>query len=291
LGLLPYIYLGAAVLFAATGSAFIICEYDPFVSFFRRSGSFSMLSLGAGFLLLGVFVGRPYCRFLCPYGAMLRVISVFSKWNVTLSPQECIQCQICDVACPYGAIDDPAEASTAVKSNLGWAKWAFLLILAVLLAGGGGWLGGRLAIPLSRMHATVRLAERIAAEDSGKIADYSEGSLATNQVSAPVVSTREENARFSSKAFRRTGKPAPELTGEALRARRQFQTGGWLLGAFAGLIFGLKLAGVSLPKTQTIYEPNRSACVACGRCFTYCPNDLIRLKKLQRKKAVPATPA
>ncbi|MCL5098356.1 MAG: molybdopterin-dependent oxidoreductase, partial [Candidatus Omnitrophica bacterium] len=37
---------GAAVLFAATGSGFIICQYDPFVSFFRRSGSVNMLAIG-----------------------------------------------------------------------------------------------------------------------------------------------------------------------------------------------------------------------------------------------------
>jgi hypothetical protein len=34
LRLFAYAYLGAAVLFAATGSAFIICRYDPFVGFF-----------------------------------------------------------------------------------------------------------------------------------------------------------------------------------------------------------------------------------------------------------------
>ena len=71
LRLVPAIYLGAAVLFAATGSAFIICEWDPFMALFRRSGSTTMLGLGAGFLLLGIFVGTPYCRFLCPYGAFL----------------------------------------------------------------------------------------------------------------------------------------------------------------------------------------------------------------------------
>ena len=31
LSILPFIYLGAGVLFAATGSAFIICQYDPFI--------------------------------------------------------------------------------------------------------------------------------------------------------------------------------------------------------------------------------------------------------------------
>ncbi|MDC0584736.1 4Fe-4S binding protein, partial [Bacteroidales bacterium] len=35
LGLFPYIYLGLAVLYAATGTDFIICRFDPFVGIFR----------------------------------------------------------------------------------------------------------------------------------------------------------------------------------------------------------------------------------------------------------------
>ena len=66
LGLLAYVYLGAAVLFAATGSAWIICRYDPFVGLFRMISSANMLALSAGFLAVGLFIGRPYCRWLCP---------------------------------------------------------------------------------------------------------------------------------------------------------------------------------------------------------------------------------
>ncbi len=60
LRLLAYTYLGAAILFAATGSAFIICRYDPFVSFFRMSGRINVVILGASLLVIGMFVGRPY---------------------------------------------------------------------------------------------------------------------------------------------------------------------------------------------------------------------------------------
>ncbi len=94
LGLLAYVYLGAAVLFAATGSAFIICEYDPFVSFFRLNGSINMLVLGGSLLLIGMFVGRPYCRFLCPYGVLLRLMSRVSKWRITITPKNCIQSRL-----------------------------------------------------------------------------------------------------------------------------------------------------------------------------------------------------
>jgi len=75
LRLLAYVYLGAAVLFAATGSAFVVCRYDPFISIFRLTGGLNILILGGCLLLIGVFIGRPYCRFLCPYGVILRQFS------------------------------------------------------------------------------------------------------------------------------------------------------------------------------------------------------------------------
>ncbi|KAF0233767.1 MAG: 4Fe-4S ferredoxin iron-sulfur binding domain, partial [Prolixibacteraceae bacterium] len=63
LGLIPYLYLSLAVLFAATGTDFIICRYDPFVGIFRMDAKFHMVVLGIAFLLMGMFVARPYCRF------------------------------------------------------------------------------------------------------------------------------------------------------------------------------------------------------------------------------------
>jgi polyferredoxin len=44
------------------------------------TGSVFILSMGAAFILLGLFVGRPYCRFLCPYGALLK--SRFARLEV-----------------------------------------------------------------------------------------------------------------------------------------------------------------------------------------------------------------
>ncbi len=117
LGLLAYVYLGAAVLFAATGTAFVICRYDPFVGFFRLSASANMLILGACFLVVGVFVGRPYCRYLCPYGAILGLVSKVSKWHVKITPDICIQCRLCEESCPYGAIREPTVALSAARAS------------------------------------------------------------------------------------------------------------------------------------------------------------------------------
>jgi len=50
LGVFPYVYLGLAVLFAATGAGFIICQYDPFIGFFRFGADFNMVIFGFSML-------------------------------------------------------------------------------------------------------------------------------------------------------------------------------------------------------------------------------------------------
>ena len=117
LSVLPYIYLGAGVLFAATGSAFIICQYDPFVPIFRMSGRTLMVLSGAALLLLGVFVGRPYCRFLCPYGALLKLGAIVAKWRVRVTPDYCTQCRLCEASCPFGAMREP-EVQPSRRASL-----------------------------------------------------------------------------------------------------------------------------------------------------------------------------
>ena len=39
------------------------------------TGPADMLIVGGAFLVLGMFVGRPYCRYLCPYGRCWRPVS------------------------------------------------------------------------------------------------------------------------------------------------------------------------------------------------------------------------
>lgn len=257
LRLLAYIYLALAVLFAATGSAFVICRYDPFISIFRLSGSLNILILGGCLLLIGVFVGRPYCRFLCPYGVILRQLSRLSKWRVTITPDECIRCRLCEDSCPFGAIRKPAAQWPEQEYHIAKKRLAFLLLLLPVLVFLGGWAGSSLKGVTSRAHETVRLAEQIYLEEAGK----------TEEITDP------------STAFRATGQEIKELYEQASSIQARFELGGWILGGFIGLVIGLKLIGLSVWRQRTDYEADRASCLACGRCFNYCPREHIRLQK------------
>ena len=116
LGSLKYIYLVLAILYAtlpAITRDFIICRFDPFVGFFRGDGPAYMLITGGVMLILGMFVGRPFCRYLCPYGVLLSIVSRISWRGVTITPDRELDCGLCIEACPYGAI----EGMRAVRSS------------------------------------------------------------------------------------------------------------------------------------------------------------------------------
>ena len=257
LGIIPYVYLGLSVLAAATGAEFLISRFHPFLGFFRLSAQFEMIILGVIFLVAGIFIARPYCRFLCPYGALLRLMSKFSKWHLSITPDECIDCRLCEDSCPYGAIEKPTPEYDLENRSTGKRRLLILFVLVPILVSGGVFIGSRMDRILSYIHPTVRIAQRIILEDSGSVNDTT----------------------LESEAFRKTGQSVDDLLQEVRIIVEQFSFGGMLFGAFVGLMICLKLFGLSIWKRRKIYEVNRSDCLSCGRCFEYCPRDHTHIKK------------
>lgn len=270
LGVLPYFFLGAGILFAATGSAFLFCRHDPFIPLFRMNGNMLMVVVGVGFLALSMVVGRPYCRFACPYGALLRIASAASRWRVRITPDYCTQCRLCEESCPYGAIREPVQLPVDVGAVRPDRKRLALILaatpLAILLC---GWLGAELAVPFSQLHPTVALAE-----------DYFSP---TRPEAPPPVATPE------SLALERAAKDPEGLRTAAVQVRERFRTGGWWFGGWMALVVAVRLIVWSQRPQRTDFEPDRSACVACGRCYTSCPNERVRLGWLP-PEAIPPRP-
>ncbi|HNR33790.1 MAG TPA: 4Fe-4S binding protein [Candidatus Hydrogenedentes bacterium] len=249
LGMFAYAYLGLAVLGVATGAGFLICRFDPFIGFYRQGGSFNMLLAGGLLLLAGVFIARPYCRFLCPYGVLLRWASLYSRWHASITPAECIQCRLCEDSCPYNAIRMPTPEDRPENRRVGAQRLARLLLIAPVVVAFAAYVGFASHRFMARIHPTVWLAERVAAVERGEADD------------SPI----------DTEAFR-SGRESPaELYAHAETVRQRFKAGSALFGGFMGLALCGRLIRLSVIRTTNDYEPDRAACVSCARCFAYCP--------------------
>lgn len=249
LGLIPYLYLSLAVLFAATGTDFIICRYDPFIGIFRMDAMFIMIVLGIAFLLLGMFVGRPYCRFFCPYGVMLNWMSRFSKKHVTITPAECIQCKLCANSCPFDAIDFPTDEKEVVKSGLGPKRFIIYAVLIPVWVGLGVFIGAKSHTFLSKANPDVYLAELL--------------------ISKPEVKNDPDN--IDVQTFLSSGKTMETLVKEAEEIRQDFYIGSMIMGGFMGLVIGMTLLNTVVFRKRQDYVPHKGNCYSCGRCMDYCP--------------------
>ena len=249
LGMIPYLYLGLAVLYAATGTDFIICRYDPFVGIFRMDAPFTMIALGVGFLLVGLFVARPYCRFFCPYGVLLNWMSRFSRWHLSITPSNCISCKLCENSCPFDAINIPDHSIKKKDVSKNVNRFLIFALLIPLWMAVGVWVGHKSHVFMSKGHSKVYLAELL--------------------ISQPELKMDLDNLDIQ--AFLASGKSMDELVQEASLVRDKFRVGSWILGAFIGLVFGVKLLNQFVYRKREDYEPDRGECLSCGRCMDYCP--------------------
>ena len=245
----PFIYLGIAILFASTNSQFIICRYDPFVGIFRLDAPYTMIIFGVLLLLAGIFVNRPYCRFLCPYGVLLNIFSRFAGKHLTITPAECTNCRLCEEVCPYDAIIPSDTEQKREEPEKSRKRFILYFLLVPLFAAGGAFLLHNLAPALSGANSTVRLAREIRAEKKSGI----------------------ESALKDVVAFKESGKTESVLFGEEELIIRRFINASPWAGAFLGISFGIGMISFTIRSKRYEYKPHQGKCYSCGRCFKFCP--------------------
>lgn len=254
LNVIPWIYLGFALLYAATRSQFIICQFDPFIGIFRLGGELGMIIFGILLLLLSVVVSRPFCQFLCPYGALLSIFGKLSLKKMEVTQKGCINCMLCHNSCPVDALRPPYANKLTEDRSAGVRRLLLYFVLLPLLTLGGALLVGSNSEHLSRANRDVYLLDQIKAYEANP-----EGDMTLNVMT-----------------FHAMGRNVAELEAKVEGIQKQFDTYSYWVGALIGFVIGMKLINLSVKRSRKTYEIDHSACVACGKCFDYCPQNKIK---------------
>jgi NAD-dependent dihydropyrimidine dehydrogenase PreA subunit len=67
--------------------------------FFAEISSFALWTI-IFLMLASVVIKNFWCRFLCPYGALLGIAGFLSPFRITRTKETCIDCELCTKVCP-----------------------------------------------------------------------------------------------------------------------------------------------------------------------------------------------
>jgi len=67
-----------------------------------KHGAFSIIYFVIGLLILGLFNSRAWCKYGCPVGGLIGLVSKLSPTHVTRNIENCLNCKKCSKACPMG---------------------------------------------------------------------------------------------------------------------------------------------------------------------------------------------
>ena len=251
-GLFRFFWLGIGVFCVIVGLGYIACRYDPFIAFFQYGGMYHVLIFGLIVLAVGFFIGRPFCRFLCPYGALLGICGSLAARKVSITPGQCDQCKLCEHVCPYNAILAPTKEPTVRERRYGPMKMVLAVFALPIIVFVFAQMGNMVAPRLASLNQDVRTAQLLYLEETGW---------------EPTLGSSPET-----RGLMQTGTDTSEIKQRGIEAYRLFGIAGMGLGVWIGLVIGVKWILLTLRHRRLEYEVDSSRCFACGRCFWYCPN-------------------
>jgi len=94
-----------ALSFFVIGTVLSIYLRAAFCVLFTNDWSRSLVMLLIGVLFASLILSHAWCRFLCPEGALLGLLTRLSGLKIRLNRTKCTSCNTCNKACPVEAID------------------------------------------------------------------------------------------------------------------------------------------------------------------------------------------
>ena len=264
LTMIPWVYLAFTILYAATRSQFLICRLDPFIGIFRLGGDLGVMSFGIVLLVMSLFIGRPFCQFLCPYGALLSVFSALSWKKLEMTDKGCINCALCSVSCPVDAIRPPQDSKTNEERKKGVKRIILFALLLPVFTLAGSVLVGSQSDALSLAHKDVYLYEMLLRQE------------AQPELEEPL----------EVETFHALGGDMEELKAKVDSIRSDYSFYAYWVGALIGFVIGFKLLKLSLKRGRKTYEIDMAHCTLCGKCFNYCPQNQSTRYTISNRKTI-----
>jgi polyferredoxin len=101
----------------ATSGTLIFEAYDPYFALFNFWSSEvapTALLILAATLVLSVFVERPWCKYACPYGAVLGLTNLFRVFSIKRAASTCKADGACSIMCPMNI---PVDNKSVVRDH------------------------------------------------------------------------------------------------------------------------------------------------------------------------------
>lgn len=114
---LRYFVLVWVLYMTAVTGKLIFQEYDPYFALFNFWSS-EVAVIGMAILALSLlgslFVERPWCKYACPYGAVLGITNLFRVFKIRRTAATCKLDGACDIYCPMNI---PVSSMTVVRDH------------------------------------------------------------------------------------------------------------------------------------------------------------------------------
>lgn len=100
---LRYVVLILTVILTFNASRLIFADIDPYYAmyhFFTDEVTIGSLIVLGVVLISSLFIERPWCKYACPYGAVLGLVNKISIFKIKRKTSTCNNCTLCDRECP-----------------------------------------------------------------------------------------------------------------------------------------------------------------------------------------------
>lgn len=100
----------------ALGWGFNLIElFDPFKIFsLQPIVLWGTTVFVAVILLLSIFIYRPWCQILCPFGLLAWLIEKISWFRIRVNHDTCVKCGLCQKVCPTGAMNGKHKGKSEI---------------------------------------------------------------------------------------------------------------------------------------------------------------------------------